>query len=78
MKTLKIYCFLTTIIVIVLSSLVFFLIKELKETNEVLDQCSERYYEEIGVLKKIKFNLGKEFFGKEYIFALLKYKKRKA
>ncbi|SDO87697.1 hypothetical protein SAMN04489756_12425 [Cloacibacterium normanense] len=47
MNTLKIYSFVSSVIVIGLSIWIYFLLKDLKETNEVLEQCSERYYMEI-------------------------------
>ncbi|MGX9986846.1 hypothetical protein [Soonwooa purpurea] len=47
MKTLKIYNIVAGIIIIALSIWINALRKELKETKEVLDQCSDRYYQEI-------------------------------
>lgn len=47
MNKLKIYSIVSSFIIIVLSIWVYTLIKELKETNEVLEQCSERYYKEV-------------------------------
>lgn len=47
MNKLKIYSIVSSFIIIGLSIWVYTLIKELKETNEVLEQCSERYYMEI-------------------------------
>ena len=48
MKTLKIYSSLLTVVVIGFSIWIYYLKKELKDTEEVLVQCSERYYQEIG------------------------------
>lgn len=48
MKTQKIFNVLATVIIIGLSIWIYVLLKELKETNEVLQQCSDRYYKEIG------------------------------
>jgi hypothetical protein len=48
MKTLKIYSVIATLIIIAFSFWIYSLKKELKETEEVLQQCSERYYEAIG------------------------------
>ncbi|EFK33973.1 MULTISPECIES: hypothetical protein [Chryseobacterium] len=47
MKTMKIYSILATICIILLSIWIVILHKNLKETEEVLQQCSERYYKEI-------------------------------
>lgn len=47
MNKLKIYSIFSSFIIIGLSIWVYTLIKELKETNEVLEQCSERYYKEV-------------------------------
>jgi len=47
MNKLKIYSFVSTVIIIGLSIWIYILIKDLKETNEVLEQCSERYYKEV-------------------------------
>ncbi|WP_164467946.1 hypothetical protein [Epilithonimonas vandammei] len=47
MKTLKIYSFFATLIIIGLSIWISLLLKELRETNEVFQQCSDRYYKEI-------------------------------
>ncbi|SEM96162.1 hypothetical protein SAMN05421856_1107 [Chryseobacterium taichungense] len=47
MKKLKIYCVISTAIIIGLSIWVLLLSKDLRETNEVLNQCSDRYYKEI-------------------------------
>lgn len=47
MKILKIFSIITTIIIIALSFWIYLLKKDIKETNEVLQQCSERYYKEI-------------------------------
>ena len=48
MKTLKIYNIIATLIIIGLSMWVVYLLKELNETKEVLQQCTDRYYKEIG------------------------------
>lgn len=48
MKALKIYSFITTIAIVVLSIYLYQTKKEYKETEEVLKQCSDRYYKEIG------------------------------
>lgn len=48
MKTQKIYSVITTLIIIGFGIWIYSLKKELKETEEVLQQCSERYYESIG------------------------------
>jgi uncharacterized protein YoxC len=47
MKALKIYSFITTITIVVLSIYLYQTKKEYKETEEVLQQCSDRYYQEI-------------------------------
>lgn len=47
MKTLKIYNILAVLIIIGLSIWIYQLLKDLKETEEVLQQCSDRYYQEI-------------------------------
>ena len=47
MKTQKIFNICTTFFIIVLLIWIFFLYKNLKETEEVLQQCSDRYYKEI-------------------------------
>lgn len=47
MKKLKIYCILSTLCIIALCVWIYTLKKDLRETNEVLDQCSDRYYKEI-------------------------------
>lgn len=49
MKTLKIYSILLTLAVITLSLYLYRSNKELKETEEILEQCSDRYYKEIGL-----------------------------
>ncbi|SEQ92558.1 hypothetical protein [Epilithonimonas lactis] len=58
MKTLKIYSVIATIAIIALSISLYQTIKEhdktkkvLKETEEVLLQCSDRYYKEISISK---------------------------
>ena len=48
MKTLKIYSILATLAIIGLSIWIYELKKELRETEKVLEQCSDRYYKEIG------------------------------
>jgi hypothetical protein len=48
MKTLKIYSVIATLILIGLSVSLYLTKKDLKETEEVLEQCSARYYKEIG------------------------------
>ncbi|WP_185681208.1 hypothetical protein [Chryseobacterium sp. 18068] len=48
MKTQKIYSVITTLIIIVFSIWIYSLKKELKETEEVLQQFSDRYYEAVG------------------------------
>jgi len=47
MKTLKIYSIVATLIIIGLSIWIYTQKKELRETEEVLEQCSDRYYEVI-------------------------------
>ncbi len=54
MKTLKIYSVVATLVIIALSISLYQTNKEynktkkeLKETEEVLEQCSDRYYKEI-------------------------------
>ena len=47
MNTLKIYSIFSSAIVIGLSIWIYILLKDLKETNELLEQCSERYYMEV-------------------------------
>jgi len=49
MKTLKIYNLVATFIIIGLSIWINFLLKEVKEMNEVLEQCSQTYYKTIGI-----------------------------
>jgi hypothetical protein len=46
MKAIKIYSIVATLVIVGLSVWVYST-KELKETEEVLDQCSDRYYQEI-------------------------------
>ncbi|GEM_PF-586107 len=48
MKALKIYIILLTLAVITLSYYPYRSNKELKEIEEVLQQCSDRYYEVVG------------------------------
>ncbi|SFC19385.1 hypothetical protein [Kaistella jeonii] len=48
MKTLKIYNIIAVIIIIVLCAWVVNLQKDLKETEEILQQGSDRYYKAIG------------------------------
>ncbi|MDP2453820.1 MULTISPECIES: hypothetical protein [unclassified Kaistella] len=47
MKTLKIYNIIATIIILLLVIWVKKLQKDLQETEVLLDQCSDRYYQEI-------------------------------
>ena len=47
MKTLKIYNILATIIIGILALSIISLIKNLEETEVLLEQCSDRYYKEI-------------------------------
>ncbi|MHA7607879.1 hypothetical protein ACV0BM_003350 [Elizabethkingia meningoseptica] len=47
MKALKIYSIVATLVIVGLSVWVYSIRKELKETEEVLDQCSDRYFQEI-------------------------------
>jgi len=47
MKKLKIYCVISTTLIVGLLIWVLLLSKDLRETNEVLNQCSARYYKEI-------------------------------
>ncbi|MDP9955151.1 hypothetical protein J2X97_000788 [Epilithonimonas hungarica] len=47
MKTLKIYTIITTLAIIGLSIWIYSLKKELQETEEILEMCSDRYYKEI-------------------------------
>ena len=46
-KVLKIYNIVAILVLIGLSVWVYPTKKELKETEEVLNQCSDRYYKEI-------------------------------
>lgn len=48
MKTIKIYAIIATIIIIGLFVWIYSLKKELRETEEVLEECSDRYYDLIG------------------------------
>jgi len=48
MKTQKIYNIISILAIIGLSIWIYSVKKELKETDEVLQQCSDRYYKEIG------------------------------
>lgn len=43
----KIYNYLSVIIILALLAWIFTLYVEINETNEVLEQCSDRYYEVI-------------------------------
>ncbi len=59
MKALKIYSIFSTIAIVILSIAIYQTNKdyiqakkELKETEEVLKQCSERYYKVIGKIKE--------------------------
>ncbi|MBU8882308.1 hypothetical protein KSK37_04335 [Kaistella sp. DKR-2] len=47
MKTLKIYNIIASILIVLLAVWVVELRKEIKETNELLDLCAERFYEEV-------------------------------
>ena len=47
MKTLKIYNLIATILIVALSIFLYSVNKQLQETEEVLKQCSDRYYQEI-------------------------------
>ena len=47
MKTLKIYNIIATIIILLLVIWVKKLQKDLQETEVLLDQCSDRYYQKI-------------------------------
>ncbi|WP_336690452.1 MULTISPECIES: hypothetical protein [unclassified Chryseobacterium] len=47
MKAIKIYSIVATLVIVGLSVWVYSTKKELKETEEVLDQCSDWYYQEI-------------------------------
>lgn len=58
MKALKIYSVIATVAIIALSISIYMTSKdfnktkkELKETEEVLQQCSDRYYQEISISK---------------------------
>lgn len=48
MKTLKIYNIISTIIIAFLVIWIISLLKNLEETEVLLEQCSDRYYKEIG------------------------------
>jgi len=48
MKTLKIYNIIATSAIIGLSIWIYLLHKQAEESEEVLQQCSERYYKAIG------------------------------
>ncbi|WP_304343881.1 hypothetical protein [Chryseobacterium koreense] len=45
MKTLKIYNVIASLLIVLLVAWVVELRKELKETEELLDLCAERFYE---------------------------------
>ncbi len=47
MKTQKVFNILSVLSIIALSVWILFIYKKLKETEEVLQQCSDRYYKEI-------------------------------
>ncbi len=47
MKTLKIYNIIAVLIIILLCAWVVQLQNDIKETEKVLQQCSDRYYQEI-------------------------------
>lgn len=61
MKTLKIYNILAIIIRGILVIWILSLLKNLNETEILLEQCSDRYYEEIGK-KKNPNNIKLGFF----------------
>lgn len=48
MKTLKIYNIIATIIIALLAISIISLLKNLEETEVLLEQCSDRYYKVIG------------------------------
>lgn len=48
MKALKIYSIVATLAIIGFSIWIYSLKKELQETEEILEMCSDRYYQEIG------------------------------
>ena len=48
MKTLKIYNIIATIIIALITIWMISLLKNLNETETLLEQCSDRYYKEIG------------------------------
>ncbi len=48
MNTLKIYNIIAVILLFILGFWIQELRKELQETNVLLEQCSDRYYQEIG------------------------------
>lgn len=47
MKTLKIYNIIAIIIIVSLAIWILSLLKNLQETEVLLEQCSDRYYKEI-------------------------------
>lgn len=47
MKTQKIYSIVATLAIVGLSIWIYSLKKELQETEEILEMCSDRYYKEI-------------------------------
>ncbi|MDP2452496.1 MULTISPECIES: hypothetical protein [unclassified Kaistella] len=47
MKTLKIYNIIAVLIIILLCAWVVQLQNDIKETEKALQQCSDRYYQEI-------------------------------
>lgn len=47
MKTLKIYNIIAAVIILLLCLWVLNLRKELKETEVLLEQCADKYYQEI-------------------------------
>lgn len=50
MKTLKIYGVTATLIIIGFSIWIYSLKKELEETEDILQQCSDRYFKELNKL----------------------------
>jgi len=48
MKTLKIYNIIASVLIVILAIWITQLRKELYETETLLQQCSHRYYQEIG------------------------------
>ena len=56
MKTLKTYNIIATIIILLLVIWVKKLQKDLQETEVLLDQCSDRYYQEINKDKSYRID----------------------